>query len=83
MTEPTPQHLAYAPVSYRPTDTPQSLSSAQLRLLAHTKPDLLLYFIKERTAFDAEGIRLLLEMGIEAARARLLAMPGEVETDAN
>lgn len=63
-------------LEYRPTDTPDSLSVAKLELIARTDSAHLLYFLSEKTLFDAERIRLMLELGAIEARRRAAAAQG-------
>lgn len=56
---------------YTKEDTIDSLSTEQLVLMANSDHQTLIQYIEENTIFDAQRIRLLLEMGAEEAKRRL------------
>lgn len=55
--------------TYSKYDTVDSLTDAQLDLIVRTRNDHFLCWVGERSIFDVERLRLMLEMGaVEAAR---------------
>ena len=52
-------------------DTPDNLSEEKLRLCAGTKPEWLIEHLKRISIFDAERVRVLMEMGIAESGRKL------------
>lgn len=61
----------YRGPTFSETDTIANLTEEQLQLLERSDGSWVVEFIKTRSIFDAESVRLLLELGKIEARRRL------------
>ena len=57
--------------TYTKEDTIDSITEDQLELIANSDGSFLLGFIEERTIFDVNRIRLMLELGAVEAKRRV------------
>ena len=58
-------------IEYSTTDSTATLTKQQLELITESDHDFVIDYLKTRTRFDAEKIRLILELGCIEAKKRL------------
>lgn len=60
--------------TFKKRDKIDDLSAEQLELIVRTQSDILLMHLAQRTIFDVQRIRLMLELGAVEAKRRLDAL---------